>query len=96
MSHSGAQGSIGSHSAMGLRNQKVTLSKHRLFGTSDICTGETLSLSLFTFILFFPSQIYLFEFENFQGRRMDLFGECRNLTEKGFEKIGSIKVENGP
>lgn len=46
--------------------------------------------------LLYVFQIYLFEFENFQGRRMDLFGECRNLSEKGFEKIGSIKVENGP
>ncbi|XP_060902430.1 crystallin, beta B1, like 3 [Labrus mixtus] len=62
MSHSGAQGSIGSHSAIGLRNHKI----------------------------------YLYEYENFQGRRMDLFGECRNLCEKGFDKIGSIRVESGP
>ncbi|KAK5868570.1 hypothetical protein PBY51_009570 [Eleginops maclovinus] len=62
MSHSGAQGSIGSHSAMGLHNHKI----------------------------------YLYEFENFQGRRMDLFAENRNLLEKGFERIGSIRVENGP
>ncbi|KAM7399421.1 hypothetical protein PAMP_018694 [Pampus punctatissimus] len=62
MSHSGAQGSIGSHSAMGVRNHKI----------------------------------YLYEYENFQGRRMDLFGECRNLCEKGFERIGSIRVECGP
>lgn len=41
-------------------------------------------------------QIYLYEFENFQGRRMDLFGESRNLCEKGFERIGSIRVECGP
>uniref|UniRef100_A0A665US98 Crystallin, beta B1, like 3 n=1 Tax=Echeneis naucrates TaxID=173247 RepID=A0A665US98_ECHNA len=40
--------------------------------------------------------IYLYEFENFQGRRMDLFTECRNLCEKGFERIGSIRVECGP
>lgn len=41
-------------------------------------------------------QIYLYEYENFQGRRMDLFGECRNLCEKGFDRIGSIIVECGP
>lgn len=41
-------------------------------------------------------QLYLYEYENFQGRRMDLFTESRNLCEKGLEKIGSIRVENGP
>ncbi|KAM8853658.1 crystallin, beta B1, like 3 isoform X1 [Synchiropus splendidus] len=41
-------------------------------------------------------QIFLYEFENFQGRKMDLFAECPNLTEKGLEKIGSIRVESGP
>uniref|UniRef100_A0A096M0F1 Crystallin, beta B1, like 3 n=1 Tax=Poecilia formosa TaxID=48698 RepID=A0A096M0F1_POEFO len=41
-------------------------------------------------------QIYLYEYENFQGRRMDLFGECLNLCEKGFDRIGSIRVECGP
>ncbi|MEQ2282987.1 Beta-crystallin B1 [Ameca splendens] len=62
MSHSGAQGSIGSHPATGLHNHKI----------------------------------YLYEYENFQGSRMDLFGECRNLCEKGFDRIGSIRVECGP
>ncbi|XP_070987805.1 beta-crystallin B3-like isoform X1 [Oncorhynchus clarkii lewisi] len=62
MSHSGAQGSIGSHPAMGLRAHKM----------------------------------YLFEFENFQGRMMECITECRNLCEKGFERIGSIRVECGP
>ncbi|XP_030632297.1 crystallin, beta B1, like 3 isoform X2 [Chanos chanos] len=62
MSHTAVQGSIGSHSAMGM-------SSHRM---------------------------YLFEFENFQGRRMELSGECRNLCEKGFDRIGSIRVECGP
>ncbi|CAB1348909.1 unnamed protein product [Coregonus sp. 'balchen'] len=45
MSHTGAQGSIGSHPAMGLRAHKI----------------------------------YLFEFENFQGRMMECTTECRNL-----------------
>lgn len=44
----------------------------------------------------FTFQIYLYEYENFQGRRMDLFGESRNLCEKGMERIGSIRVEIGP
>ena len=47
-------------------------------------------------VCFISIQIYFYEFENFQGRRMDLFGECRNLAEKGFDRIGSIRVENGP
>lgn len=50
----------------------------------------------FLFSSCFSFQIYLYEYENFQGRRMDLFGECRNLCEKGFERIGSIRVECGP
>ncbi|XP_041919577.1 crystallin, beta B1, like 3 [Alosa pseudoharengus] len=41
-------------------------------------------------------KIYLYEFENFQGRRMELTNENRNLCEKGFDRIGSIRVECGP
>lgn len=44
----------------------------------------------------FTFQMYLYEFENFQGRRMDVSGECKNLCEKGFDRIGSIRVECGP
>jgi hypothetical protein len=40
--------------------------------------------------------MYIYEYENFQGRRMDLSAECRNLCEKNFDKIGSIRVECGP
>ncbi|XP_062408506.1 crystallin, beta B1, like 3 isoform X1 [Sardina pilchardus] len=40
--------------------------------------------------------IYLYEFENFQGRRMELTNENRNLCEKGLDRIGSIRVECGP
>ncbi|KAJ8280959.1 hypothetical protein GJAV_G00061500 [Gymnothorax javanicus] len=63
MSHSAAQGSIGSHSSgVGLRSHRMCV----------------------------------FEFENFQGRRMDITAECKNLCERGFNRIGSIRVECGP
>lgn len=41
-------------------------------------------------------QIYLFEYENFQGRMMELSGECRNVCDKGLHRVGSIRVECGP
>ncbi|XP_076833272.1 crystallin, beta B1, like 3 [Brachyhypopomus gauderio] len=40
--------------------------------------------------------IYLFEGENFQGHMMELNGECRNVSEKGFDHVRSIRVECGP
>ncbi|XP_062872321.1 crystallin, beta B1, like 3 isoform X1 [Trichomycterus rosablanca] len=40
--------------------------------------------------------IFLYECENFQGRRIELNGECRNICEKGFDRVRSIKVECGP
>ncbi|XP_048016273.1 crystallin, beta B1, like 3 [Megalobrama amblycephala] len=41
-------------------------------------------------------RIYLFEYENFQGRMMELSGECRNVCDKGLNRVGSIRVECGP
>ncbi|KAE8634311.1 hypothetical protein XENTR_v10002260 [Xenopus tropicalis] len=41
-------------------------------------------------------KITLYELENFQGKKCELSGECQNLSEKGLDKIGSIKVESGP
>ncbi|TRY84429.1 hypothetical protein DNTS_020354 [Danionella cerebrum] len=41
-------------------------------------------------------RIYLFEYENFQGRMMELSGECRNICDKGLSRVGSIRVECGP
>lgn len=43
-----------------------------------------------------PDQIYLFECENFQGRMMELNSECRNICDKGFDRVRSIRVECGP
>uniref|UniRef100_W5ME59 Crystallin, beta B1, like 3 n=2 Tax=Lepisosteus oculatus TaxID=7918 RepID=W5ME59_LEPOC len=62
MSHSGAQGSIGSHPAVGLRNYKICF----------------------------------WEYENFQGRHIEFNAECRNLCDRGFDRVGSIRVECGP
>lgn len=41
-------------------------------------------------------QVMLFEFENFQGCKAEFSGECKDVTEKGLEKVGSLIVESGP
>lgn len=42
------------------------------------------------------TQVVLFEFENFQGRKAEFSAECKDVTEKGLEKVGSVIVESGP
>uniref|UniRef100_A0AAZ3S488 Beta-crystallin A2 n=1 Tax=Oncorhynchus tshawytscha TaxID=74940 RepID=A0AAZ3S488_ONCTS len=41
-------------------------------------------------------KITVWEEENFQGKRCEFLLECQNIMERGFQKIRSIKVENGP
>lgn len=41
-------------------------------------------------------RITVWEEENFQGKRCEFMLECQNIMERGFHKIRSIKVENGP
>ncbi|KAM4731163.1 beta-crystallin A2b [Anableps anableps] len=41
-------------------------------------------------------RITVWEEENFQGKRCEFMLECQNIMERGFNKIRSIKVENGP
>lgn len=41
-------------------------------------------------------QVVLFEFENFQGTKAELSAECKDVTEKGLAKVGSVIVESGP
>ena len=41
-------------------------------------------------------QVVLFEFENFQGCKAEFSAECKDVTEKGLEKVGSLIVESGP
>lgn len=41
-------------------------------------------------------QISLYEFENFRGKKVELSAECKDLTEKNLEKVGSLVVESGP
>ncbi|EMP35180.1 Beta-crystallin A2 [Chelonia mydas] len=36
------------------------------------------------------------EEENFQGKRSEFLQECPSIMDRGFRKIRSIKVENGP
>ncbi|KAL4608400.1 beta-crystallin B1-like, partial [Arapaima gigas] len=39
--------------------------------------------------------ICFFEYENFQGRCVELNAECRNLSERGLDRVRSIRVECG-
>lgn len=41
-------------------------------------------------------QVVLFEFENFQGCKVEFSSDCKDVTEKGLEKVGSIIIESGP
>lgn len=41
-------------------------------------------------------QVLLFEFENFQGCKAEFSAECKDVTEKSLEKVGSLIVESGP
>ncbi|XP_029540011.2 beta-crystallin B3-like [Oncorhynchus nerka] len=41
-------------------------------------------------------KVVVFEFENFCGKKVELSAECKNVIEKGCEKVGSIIVESGP
>ncbi|XP_032372708.1 beta-crystallin B3 isoform X1 [Etheostoma spectabile] len=41
-------------------------------------------------------KVLLFEFENFQGSKAEFSSDCKDVTEKGLEKVGSVIVESGP
>ncbi|PWA21992.1 hypothetical protein CCH79_00021134, partial [Gambusia affinis] len=41
-------------------------------------------------------QVVVFEFENFQGCKAEFSSECKHVTEKGLEKVGSLIVDSGP
>lgn len=41
-------------------------------------------------------QVVLFELENFQGGKAEFSAECKDVTEKGLEKVGSVIVDSGP
>ncbi|MGH0140683.1 UNVERIFIED_CONTAM: hypothetical protein FKN15_044707 [Acipenser sinensis] len=42
------------------------------------------------------NKLIVFELENFQGQKVEYSAECKDVTEKGFEKVGSVIVESGP
>lgn len=54
------------------------------------------SLNYLPLLCDLSDQIYLFEYENFQGSIMELSGECRNVCDKALNRVGSIRVECGP
>lgn len=41
------------------------------------------------------SQMAIFEFENFRGKKVELSGECKDVLEKA-QRVGSVIVESGP
>lgn len=41
-------------------------------------------------------QVLLFEFENFQGCKEEFSAECKDVTDSGLKKVGSVIVESGP
>ncbi|CAI9533844.1 unnamed protein product, partial [Staurois parvus] len=41
-------------------------------------------------------QLICYEYENFQGRKVEFSSECRNLCDRGFDHVKSIRVECGP
>ncbi|MED6256704.1 hypothetical protein ATANTOWER_004486 [Ataeniobius toweri] len=41
-------------------------------------------------------KVVVFEFENFQGGKAEFSAECKDLTEKRLEKVGSLIVDSGP
>ncbi|XP_036384972.1 beta-crystallin B3-like isoform X2 [Megalops cyprinoides] len=41
-------------------------------------------------------KVVLFELENFQGRKLELSAECKDVTEKSLDKVASVKVDSGP
>lgn len=46
--------------------------------------------------VFVSLQVVLFELESFQGRKVELSAACKDVTEKGLEKVGSVLVDCGP
>lgn len=42
------------------------------------------------------AQVLLFEFENFQGCKGEFSAECKDVTDSGLKKVGSVIVESGP
>ncbi|XP_069778465.1 beta-crystallin B1-like [Narcine bancroftii] len=40
--------------------------------------------------------MFVYERENFQGRCLEFSGECMNLCDAGFERVGSIRIDRGP
>lgn len=47
-------------------------------------------------VLIFGPQMHLYEQENFQGRAIEITGECMNVCDVGMDKVRSLRVECGP
>lgn len=72
---------------------------HPPMGTEVNLTPHCIVAMLVNIHLYGPLpviQVVLFEFENFQGCKAEFSAECKDVTEKGLEKVGSVIVESGP
>lgn len=47
-------------------------------------------------LLVFALQMHVYEQENFQGRTIEITGECINVCDLGMDKVRSLRVECGP
>lgn len=88
-------------SEMGMASYKVRVScwDHPLlaavFGLSS-AGGLVSLLRVSGHILTFALQMHLYEQENFQGRAIEITGECMNVCDVGMDKVRSLRVECGP
>lgn len=81
----------------------VQVSLHVIFDCENFCIlqrltpkGETAAMNTQQMEQMGQFKITVWEEENFQGKRCEFMLECQNIMERGFNKIRSIKVENGP
>lgn len=62
-----------------------------------VCIGERFQVTNYNMELWHVCvcQVTVFEQEHFQGKCQELTSECRNIQERGFDNIRSIRVESG-
>lgn len=56
----------------------------------------SLPVSLLHSYPFIPTQMCVFDQENFQGRCIEINGECMNVCDMGMDRVRSLRVDCGP
>lgn len=67
-----------------------------LVSLSMVDSPDELLLDLSAHILFLALQMHVYEHENFQGRSIEITGECINVCDLGMDKVRSLRVDCGP